>query len=544
MTDRNTLLARLQEPREWDLAVIGGGCVGLGVALDAAVRGFSVVLVESHDFASGTSSRATKLAHGGVRYLAQGDIGLVREALHERGAMLANAPHVAQRLPFVMPGYHWWERAFYGAGLKAYDALAGRQGLGGTEWLSTARTRQLLPGVQPRGLWGGVRYWDGQFDDARLALLLARTALARGALVLNHLEATGLVREGGQVRGVQVRDAETGAATTVRARCVVNATGVWVDAVREMDRDIDHDKERNKDHDKDHEDHEDSTSQRPAMVAPSQGVHLVVDRAFLPGDHALLVPKTGDGRVLFAVPWLGKTILGTTDTPRHDLAREPTPFAEEVAFILGESARYLLKAPQRSDVRSVWVGLRPLVKPQGNEGDDTKAISREHTVVIGRSGLLTVTGGKWTTYRAMAEDVLQRAMARGLLPPRPGGVTARLPLLGAAPGRPLSEPPGEHLYGSEVSVLRSLPGANNWLWRDAETGRGGLTEAMVRFAARFELARGVEDVLARRCRLLFLDAAEAARQADAVAAILAEELGHAVDTGAFKTLAAQYQRLP
>jgi glycerol-3-phosphate dehydrogenase len=300
-------------------------------------------------------------------------------------------------------------------------------------------------------------------------------------------------------------------------------------------------------------DRDEGQPQRPAMVAPSQGVHLVVDRKFLPGDHALLVPRTADGRVLFAVPWLGKTILGTTDTPRHDLAYEPTPFAEEVAFILNESARYLVKAPQRSDVRSVWVGLRPLVKPQGEdamrrEGGasevNTKAISREHTVVIGRSGLVTVTGGKWTTYRAMAEDVLQRAMARGLLPPKPGGATARLPLLGAAPGRPLSEPPGEHLYGSEVGVLRSLPGATHWLWRDAETGRGGLSEAMVRFAARFELARGVDDVLARRCRLLFLDAAEAARQADAVATILGEELGQAVDTSAFKALAAQYQRLP
>ena len=522
---RPELLARLQAAPEFDLAVIGGGATGLGVALDAAVRGFSVVLLESHDFAGGTSSRATKLAHGGVRYLAQGDIGLVREALHERGAMLANAPHVAQRVPFVMPGYHWWERAFYGIGLKAYDALAGSQGLGGTEWLSTRRTLELLPGVQPRGLWGGVRYWDGQFDDARLALLLARTALSRGALVLNHCAVTALVREHEQVRGLQVRDQETGLTTEVRARCVVNATGVWVDAVRDMDREA-------------------GAPHRPAMVAPSQGVHLVVDRSFLPGTHALLVPKTADGRVLFAVPWLGKTILGTTDTPRHDLAREPTPFAEEVAFILGEAGRYLLRAPQRSDVKSVWVGLRPLVKPSGDEGDNTKSISREHTVVIGRSGLVTVTGGKWTTYRAMAEDVLDRAMTRGLLPRKPGGVTARLPLLGAAAGRPLAEPPGEHLYGSEAAVLRTLPGATNWLWRDAESKKGGLSEAMVRFGARFEMARGVEDMLARRCRLLFLDAAEAARQADGVAAILAEELGQAVDAGAFKELAAQYQRLP
>jgi glycerol-3-phosphate dehydrogenase len=527
--DRTTLLQRLREAGEWDLAVVGGGATGLGVALDAAVRGFSVVLVESHDFAQGTSSRATKLAHGGVRYLAQGDIGLVREALHERSAILANAPHVAQRLPFVMPGYHWWERGFYGVGLKAYDALAGRQGLGRTEWLSTRRTLELLPGVQPRGLWGGVRYWDGQFDDARFALLLARTAAARGALLLNHCETVALLREGppgaAQVRGLVVRDRETGTETRVRARCVVNATGVWVDAVRDMDRD-------------------EGAPHRPPMVAPSQGVHLIVDRRFLPGSHALLVPKTDDGRVMFAVPWYGKTILGTTDTPRHDLAREPAPFADEVSFILEQAGRYLLHAPQRADVRSIWVGLRPLVKPSGEDGENTKALSREHTVIVGRSGLITVTGGKWTTYRAMAEDVLDQAMTRGLLARRPGGVTAKLPLLGAAPGRSQAEPPGDHLYGSEAGLLHTLPGAHRWLWRDAETGRGGLSEAMVRFAARYEMARDVEDVLARRCRLLFLDAAEAARQADTVAAILAEELGREIDTTGFKALAAAYHQLP
>ena len=525
---RAELLQRLQEAPEsgtWDLAIIGGGSVGLGVALDAAVRGFSVVLVEAHDFAKGTSSRATKLAHGGVRYLAQGDIGLVREALHERGAMLANAPHVAQRLGFVMPAYHWWERGFYGVGLKAYDALAGRQGLGGTEWLSTARTLELLPGVQPAGLQGGVRYWDGQFDDARLAMLLARTASARGALLVNHCEAMGLVRDKDQVRGVQVRDTESGLTATVSARCVVNATGVWVDSIRDMDRDAD-------------------VPPRPRMVAPSQGVHLVVDRAFLPGSHALMVPKTEDGRVLFAVPWLGKTILGTTDTPRSDAPLEPAPQAEEVGFILREAGKYLARAPQRSDVRSIWVGMRPLVRPEGDAGENTKSISREHTVVVGRSGLVTVTGGKWTTYRSMAEDVLSRCMSRGLLPHKPAGVTARLPLIGAAPGRPMGEAPGEHLYGSEAALLRTLPGATHWLWRDAESGQNSLSEAMVRFAARYEMAREVEDVLARRCRLLFLDAAEAARQADAVAAILAEELGRAVDTAGFKALAAQYQRLP
>jgi len=522
---RPELLSRLQTAGEVDLAIVGGGAVGLGVALDAAARGFSVVLLESHDFASGTSSRATKLAHGGVRYLAQGDVPLVREALHERGAMLANAPHLAQRIPFVMPGYHWWERGFYGVGLKAYDALAGRQGLGGTEWLSSRRTLELLPGVQPRGLWGGVRYWDGQFDDARLALALARTAAARGALLVNHCPVTGLLHERAQVRGLAWRCAESGLAGELRARCVVNATGVWVDAVRAMDAPAM------------------ATAER--MVAPSQGVHLVVDRAFLPGQHALLVPKTADGRVLFAVPWLGKTILGTTDTPRHDLAREPEPFAEEVGFILRESARYLARAPGRADVRSVWVGLRPLVKPVAAEaGGATQKLSREHTVQVAASGLVTVTGGKWTTYRAMAEDVLDRAMARGLLPHKPAGITNGLRLLGAAPGRSLSEPPGEHLYGSEAALLQTLPGAGHWLWHDSESSRGGLSEAMVRFAARYEMARSVEDVLARRCRLLFLDAAAAALQADAVAAILQEELGRPVESEAFKLLAAQYLRLP
>ena len=530
--DRARLLERLAAPRAepWDLAVIGGGATGLGVALDAAARGLAVVLVESHDFTEGTSSRATKLVHGGVRYLAQGNIGLVREALHERSVMLANAPHLAQRMPFVMPAYRWWEPGFYGIGLKAYDLLAGRHGLGPTEWLSARHTLELLPGAKAGGLVGGVRYWDGQFDDARYAIAMARSAVERGAVLVNHCAAIDLVREGGQVRGLVWRDAESGREGRVAARCVVNATGVWVDAVRDMDR-------------------EPGTPARPPMVAPSQGVHLIVDRRFLPGDHALLVPKTADGRVLFAVPWMGKTILGTTDTPREDIVYEPTAFARDVGFILAEAARYLAHAPRREDVRSVWVGLRPLVRPPGDEaadgdhGGSTKALSREHTVIVGRSGLVTVTGGKWTTYRAMAEDVLERAMARGLLPRRPAGVTVQLPLAGAAAGRSLAEPPGEHLYGSEAPLLRSLPGAERWLWRDEESGQGGLSEAMVRFAARYEMAREAADVLARRSRLLFLDAA-AARCAPAVAAILAEELGRDVDAAPVAALAAQYGTLP
>jgi glycerol-3-phosphate dehydrogenase len=530
-TTRAHLLARARAERTWDLAVIGGGATGLGLALDAAARGFSVLLLESEDFAAGTSSRATKLVHGGVRYLAQGNVALVSEALHERATLLANAPHLAQRLAFVMPGYRWWERGFYGIGLKMYDTLAGSRGLGATEFLSSAETRALLPTVRRRGLSGGVKYWDGQFDDARLAVALARTAVAQGAVVLNHCPVTALVREGGKVTGLVARDTETGATLTVAARCVVNATGVWVDDLRNMDRD-------------------EGSAAKSAIVAPSQGVHLVVDRAFMPGTHALLIPKTEDGRVLFAVPWMGKTILGTTDTPRDDIVREPAPFAEDVEFILREAGRYLEKAPTRADVRSVWVGLRPLVKPGGDDGDNTKQLSREHTVLVGRSGMVTVTGGKWTTYRAMAEDVLERCFASRLLPRKAKGVTAKLPLLGAAKLAAVSmtQPPGEHLYGSEAALLHELPGAEHWLWRDAESGQGALSEAMVRFAVRHEMARSVEDVLARRSRLLFLDAAEAARQAGAVAAILADELGPDFDAAAsqrsFEALAAQYQRLP
>ncbi len=517
--DRAALWARIDATPEWDLVVVGGGATGCGLALDAAARGFSVALFEAEDFAKGTSSRATKLLHGGVRYLAQGDVGLVREALHERTAVLHNAPHVSHRLPFVMPGYRWWEGGFYGMGLKAYDLLAGARTLGATEFLSAARTRALAPNVKPEGLTGGVKYWDAQFDDARLAVLLARSAAAAGAVVLNHAPVTALIRDQGQVRGVVV------AGRGVRARCVVNATGIWVDALRDMDR------------------APDAPAKTP-IVAPSQGVHLVVDRGFWPGEHALLVPKTRDGRVLFAVPWLGKTILGTTDTPREAVALEPRPLRAEVDFILGEAARYLERAPRRADVRSVWVGMRPLVKPSAEDGADTKALSREHTVLVGRSGLVTVTGGKWTTYRAMAEDVLTRCMARGLLPPRPGGVTDALVLLGAAPGRSLGEPPGEHLYGTEAETLHALPGATRWLAVDAESGAGILSEAMVRFAVRHEFARCAEDVLARRSRLLFLDAAQAAAVAPAVAAIVAEETGRDPALEAFTALAAQYARLP
>ena len=552
-------LAQLREPRRWDLVVVGGGATGLGVALDAAVRGLQVLLLEATDFAQGTSSRATKLVHGGVRYLAQGHLGLVREALRERSAILSNAPHLAQPLAFVVPGYRLWELPFYGAGLKAYEWLAGQRSLGPTQVLSARATREALPTVLERGLLGGIRYWDGQFDDARLAVALARTAAAHGAVVVNHLRVTGLRLEGARVRGVHARDAETGEVFEIAAGCVVNATGVWVDGLRRAAafptaaEGTGGDAGQQTGQETGQETGREMGQETAPLVTPSQGVHLVVDRAFLPGSTALMVPKTTDGRVLFAVPWLGKTLLGTTDTPRSDIVAEPRPFAHEVDFILREAARYLSRPPTRADVRSAWVGLRPLVRAsapptaEGGPAAATRSLSREHTVEVGATGLVTVTGGKWTTYRAMAEDVLAACMAQGLLPQRPGGVTERLSLVGAAPGRALCEPPGEHLYGSEAPILRALPGADRWLARDQESGQGLLSEAMVRFGARFEMARTVEDMLARRSRLLFVDAQQAAACADEVGKILAEELGPASahqHLEAFKALAAQYAAVP
>ena len=564
---RSQALARLREPRRWDVVVVGGGASGLGVALDAAVRGLQVLLLEATDFAQGTSSRATKLVHGGVRYLAQGHLGLVREALRERSAILSNAPHLAQPLAFVVPGYRLWELPFYGAGLKAYEWLAGQRSLGPTQVLSARATRQALPTVLERGLLGGIRYWDGQFDDARLAVALARTAAAHGAVVVNHLRVTGLRLEGARVRGVHARDAETGEVFEIAAGCVVNATGVWVDGLRraaafptavegtgsDAGGDAGQQTGQESGQATGRATGREMGQETAPLVTPSQGVHLVVDRAFLPGSTALMVPKTADGRVLFAVPWLGKTLLGTTDTPRPDIVAEPRPFDHEVDFILREAARYLSRPPTRADVRSAWVGLRPLVRasaPSSAEGAQaaaTRSLSREHTVEVGATGLVSVTGGKWTTYRAMAEDVLAACMAQGLLPQRPGGATEHLPMVGAAPGRALCEPPGEHLYGSEAPTLRALPGADHWLARDQESGQGLLSEAMVRFAARFEMARTVEDVLARRSRLLFVDAPQAAACADEVARILVEELGPASapqDLDAFKILAARYAEVP
>jgi glycerol-3-phosphate dehydrogenase len=520
---RAALWQRLAQQPEVDLVVIGGGATGVAVALDAVTRGHRVALLEAVDFAKGTSSRATKLLHGGVRYLAQGQIALVREALHERTVLMAQAPHLAQPLAFVMPAAHVLQRALYATGLRLYDLLAGRRSLGRPRSQTASQLQHSLPALA-RAHGGGVRFWDGQFDDARLALAMARTAAAHGALVINHAPVTQLLSEDARVCGVQVQDAQTGQVYALRAACVVNAAGVWVEDVAALGAD--------------------HAARAAAAVSPSQGVHLVVDRDFWPCEQALIVPAS-DGRVLFAVPWLGKVLLGTTDTPREDRPLEPRPLAQEVDWILAEIGRSLLRAPTRADIRSQWAGLRPLVRPTGSASGQTQRMSREHTVTVDPSGLVGVWGGKWTTCRAMAEDVLATCTQAGLLPDRGSSRTAQLTLLGAPDSaqRPLHLPPAAALYGTEQSLMLSLPGAQRWLWQD---GDGGLTEAMVRFAALHEMARTVEDVLARRSRLLFLDAREALRVAPEVARILADALGQPIDAQAlagFEALAAQYAGL-
>lgn len=524
--DRESHFNRLRQVGEVDVLVIGGGATGLGVALDAAARGWRVALFEAHDFAEGTSSRSTKLLHGGVRYLAQGRWPLVREALHERSTILSLAPHLAQPLPFVVPSCSWWRGALYGLGLALYDQLAGSHRLNRTEMLSASRAMELLPTLQPTGLRCAVKYWDAQFDDARLALALAQTAAEQGALLLNHCPIISLEQQGGRLTGVVVRDAPTGQSWSIRSACIINAAGVWVDSVQRMSA---------------------GSAQPEAHVTPSQGIHLVVDRSFLPGGHALLAPRTSDGRVLFIVPWMGKTLLGTTDTPRADLPLEPEPTSAEVDFILREAARLLRPAPTRADIRSIWVGLRPLVASPKAAGP-TASISREHTVWTSPQGLVSVTGGKWTTYRAMAEDVLAHCQNTGLLPPRPS-LTADLPLwggLGAPLSVSLSDWPGESAYGSAIGALRAMPGADVPLW--VEGSHVCLTEGMVRYAVRHEMACTVTDVLARRCRLLFLDARRAIELAPRVGALMAQELGpsfnEADSVAQCRELGRQYLKAP
>lgn len=489
---REQILEILREPQIWDVVIIGGGATGLGSAVEAASRGYKTLLLEKYDFAKGTSSRSTKLVHGGVRYLAQGDIGLVREALHERGLLRQNAPHLVKDLSFVVPGYAWWEQIYYGIGLKLYDLLSGNLSLGHSRFLSESDILERAPTVQQKGLRGGILYHDGQFDDARLAIALMRTFIDHGGTALNYAPVVELIKHHHQVSGVRIQDLETDETLEIKAKVVVNATGIFVDSIRQLD-----------------------DPNAKAILAPSQGIHLVVDQKFLPGNNAMMIPKTSDGRVLFAVPWHNKVLLGTTDTPIDGPKYEPQPFPEEIDFILKTAVDYLDPAPTREDVLSVFVGIRPLV--QEADAESTAEISREHDIRRSDSGLLTITGGKWTTYRKMGEDV-GNAIAKYSDLPQKESVTAHLKVHGWTEKTSLLD---IDAYGSDRTHIQQLPGSNTPLHPNLP-----YTEAEVRWAAQREMARTVEDVLARRTRAILLDAAASIEAADRVAEILAEELGH------------------
>jgi len=477
----------------WDMVVIGGGATGVGCAIDAASRGYDVLLLEQSDFGKGTSSRSTKLVHGGVRYLEQGNVSLVMEALKERGLLFENAPHLVSNLGFVVPRYDWWEAPFYGIGLKVYDLLAGKYGFGSSRILSKEETLERLPTINPDGLRGGVVYFDGQFDDARLLIHMVATAFEQGATLVNYAPVTGLTRdEGGFVNGVVAIDRESGEEIRASAKVVINATGAFSDEIRRQ-----------------------ADPEAAPMIAPSQGIHLVFDRSFLPGDTAVMVPHTSDGRVLFAIPWHGHTLVGTTDTPVPCATLEPVAMDQEIDFILGTASRYLAKKPSRADVLSVFAGIRPLVR-SGN-ASNTAALSRDHVIQIDRTGLVTICGGKWTTYRHMAEDCVTEAAILAQLPEK-SCVTGHLNIHGFHPS---ADKFGDlKVYGSDALEIQQL-GLNVQLHPLLP-----YTEAEVLWSTRHEMARTVEDILARRTRALFLNARAAIDVAPRVAGIMAVELGH------------------
>jgi glycerol-3-phosphate dehydrogenase len=495
---RNDLLQQARSRTEpWDIIIVGGGATGVGVAVDAATRGYSVLLLEQYDFGKGTSSRSTKLVHGGVRYLEQGNVSLVMEALKERGLLRQNAPHLVSELPFIVPSYSWWEGPFYGIGLKVYQVLSGKYGFGSSKLVSKEETLRRLPNVNPEGLTGGVVYFDGQFDDTRLLINLAATAVEQGAVVLNYAKVTALHKGSDDVvNGVTWQDVESGETYQAGARVVINATGPFTDAVRQM-----------------------AEPDAKKMIAPSQGAHIVLDRSFLPGDTAIMVPHTSDGRVMFAIPWHGHTLVGTTDTPMTQAPLEPVAMEKEIEFMLETAALYLEKKPTKEDILSVFAGIRPLAKV--GDGTNTAALSRDHTIHIDKSGLLSIAGGKWTTYRNMAQDCVDQAATLGDLPDKPC-MTKNLNIHGYHTN-------AAHLgslafYGTDALAIREIIAADASLGEVLDSELPYLAAEIV-WAAREEMARTLEDALARRTRALFLNAKSALRMAPRAAALLAKELG-------------------
>ena len=498
MNRKNHLKKVNNKKKPWDVVIIGGGASGLGAAVDAASRGYRTLLLEKSDFAKGTSSRSTKLVHGGVRYLQNGDISLVIEALKERGIMRKNAPHLVQDLSFVIPSYDWWNSPFYGIGLKIYDMMAGNLGLGPSTLLDREKTIDLIPNVKKKGLRGGVIYHDGQFDDARMAISLAQTAENHGASLINYCGVTSLIKEGDMITGVSARDEFSGEEFSISARVVINATGVFSDQIIQMDQ---------------------PGSRK--LIVPSQGVHIVLDKSFLNGPHAIMVPHTTDGRVLFAVPWNDYVVVGTTDTLIEQTLEEPIALEEEIAFILENAGAYMTTPPTRADVKSVFSGLRPLAAPEDN-GSATKEISRHHKVTVSTSGLVSILGGKWTTYRKMSEDLINTAQSVGGLPER-ACISHSLPIHGYDYNSDWSNP--LHVYGTDIEKILKLDEAGN----DSLSDQLYLSKNQISWAVKEEMAMTVEDVLARRSRALFLNAEATLALAPKVAQIIAEEAGHDQD---------------
>jgi glycerol-3-phosphate dehydrogenase len=480
----------------WDMIVVGGGATGLGCALDAAARGYKTLLVEQHDFAKGTSSRSTKLVHGGVRYLQQGNISLVLEALHERGLLMQNAPHLVHNQAFIVPNYDWWDGPFYGVGLKVYDLLAGRLGLGTSKWLTKSETLARIPTLEPDRLRGGVIYFDGQFDDARLAVNLAQSIVDAGGTPVNYTRVVGLTYSGKMIDGVQLEDAIDGSQRRVRARVVINATGIFTDSLLRMDQ-----------------------KTAAPLITHSQGVHLVLEKRFLKGRTAIMVPQTEDGRVLFAVPWHDRVLVGTTDTPVEEPSLEPRPLEKEIDFILKHAAQYMVEDPTRQDILCMFAGLRPLVGAGG--GKQTSALSRDHHLEISRSGLVTITGGKWTTYRKMAEDTVDQAsLIAGL--PESECRTRKLRIHGWLKNMDPQDPLAA--YGSDAVYLRNLIDADPEMGEKLHAKLPYL-KAEVVWAVRSEMALTLDDVLARRTRSLILDTSASMAVASDTAQLMATELG-------------------
>lgn len=489
-------LKKIKDIPEWDVLVIGGGATGLGCAVEAATRGYKTLLVEQHDFAKGTSSRSTKLVHGGVRYLAQGDVSLVLEALKERGLLKQNAPHLVKNQSFIIPNYDWWGGPFYTLGLKVYDMMSGKLGLGPSEHISTEEVTKAIPNLKKKGLNGGVIYYDGQFDDSRLAINLAQTLEDNHGTAINYLKVTGLLKDSfGFINGVSALDYFSKEEFRLKAKVVINATGVFADEIIQMDAPETH-----------------------RTIVPSQGVHIVLDKKFLQGDSAIMIPRTSDGRVLFAVPWHGKVVVGTTDTEMDNVTLEPRALPEEIDFILNTAGKYLTYQPKKEDVLSVFAGLRPLAAPDENE--KTKEISRSHKITVSPSGLVNIIGGKWTTYRKMGEDTIDKAVLIAGLEEKPS-VTANMPIHGYMMNHQSTEFPNN--YGSDLQKIKLLIEENHSL-AERLSPKYPFLKAEVVWAVREEMALQVEDFLARRIRLLLLDARESIKIAPVVAKVMAKEL--------------------